>query len=56
MKNTKQQLIIEQVDKKLKAFESLKENKIPPKGWVKTMRTALKMSLRQLGSRMNFSE
>ena len=55
MKNTKQLLIIEQVDKKLKEFESLKENKIPTKGWVKTVRTALKMSLRQLGSRMNFS-
>lgn len=55
MKNTKQQLILEQVDKKLKAFESLKDNKIPTNGWVKTVRTALKMSLRQLGNRMNFS-
>jgi predicted DNA-binding mobile mystery protein A len=55
MKNPKQQLIIEQVDKRLKAFESLKENKIPTKGWVNTVRTALKMSLRQLGNRMNFS-
>ena len=34
MKNTKQQLIIEQVDKKLKAFESLKENKIPTNGFL----------------------
>ncbi|MCI4443147.1 MAG: mobile mystery protein A, partial [Lentimicrobium sp.] len=27
----------------------------PPKGWVNTVRIALKMSLRQLGNRMNFS-
>lgn len=55
MKNTKQHLILEQVDKKLQSFQSLKENTIPTKGWVNTVRTALKMSLRQLGSRVNFS-
>ena len=55
MKNTKQQLILEQVDKKLQAFQSLKENTIPSKGWVNTVRTALKMSLRQLGNRVSFS-
>ena len=55
MKNTKQQLILEQVDKKLQAFQSLTENTIPTKGWVNTVRTALKMSLRQLGNRVNFS-
>ena len=53
MKNTKQQLIIEQVDKKLLAFQSLKDQSIPSKGWVNTIRTALKMSLRLLGSRVN---
>jgi predicted DNA-binding mobile mystery protein A len=53
MKNTKQQLIIEQVDKKLLAFQSLADLSIPTKGWVNTIRTALKMSLRQLGSRVN---
>lgn len=53
MKNTKQQLIIEQVDKKLLAFQSLTDQSIPTKGWVNTIRTALKMSLRQLGSRVN---
>ena len=53
MKNTKQQLIIEQVDKKLLAFQSLTDQSIPSKGWVNTIRTALKMSLRQLGTRVN---
>ena len=55
MKNTKQQLILEQVDKKLQSFQSLKENTIPTKGWVNTVRTALKMSLRQLGHRLQIA-
>ncbi|WP_338410755.1 mobile mystery protein A [uncultured Flavobacterium sp.] len=55
MKNTKQQLVLDQTDKKLVLFQSLKTVVMPPKGWVNTMRTALKMSLRQLGNRMNFS-
>jgi len=55
MKNTKQQLVLDQTDKKLALFQSLGAVVIPPKGWVNTVRTALKMSLRQLGNRMNFS-
>ncbi len=55
MKNTKQQLVLDQTDKKLVLFQPLKTVVIPNKGWVNTMRTALKMSLRQLGNRMNFS-
>jgi predicted DNA-binding mobile mystery protein A len=55
MKNTKQQLVLDQTDKKLMAFQSLKSVVMPQKGWANTVRTALKMSLRQLGNRMNFS-
>ncbi len=55
MENTKQQLVLDQTDKKLVLFQPLKTVVIPNKGWVNTMRTALKMSLRQLGNRMNFS-
>ena len=55
MKNTKQQLVLDQIDKKLVSFYSLKSVVMPEKGWVNTVRTALKMSLRQLGNRMNFS-
>lgn len=55
MKNTKQQLVLDQTDKKLVLFQPLKTVVIPNKGWVNTVRTALKMSLRQLGNRMNFS-
>lgn len=54
MKNTKKQLELDQTDKKLVLFQNLKVE-TPPKGWVNTIRTALKMSLRQLGNRMNFS-
>jgi len=55
MKNTKQQLILETLDKKLLSFQSLKDIAVPPKGWVHTLRTALKMSLRQLSSKMGIT-
>ena len=52
MKNTKQQLLIQQTDKKLAVFKPLTSNVIPAKGWINTVRTSLKMSFRQLGSRL----
>lgn len=55
MKNTKQQLLIQQTDKKLAAFKPLTSNVIPAKGWINAVRTSLKMSLRQLGCRLNIS-
>jgi predicted DNA-binding mobile mystery protein A len=51
----KQRLIIEQADKKLAVFTSLNTVTIPDKGWIHTIRTALKMSLRQLGKRLKMS-
>ena len=53
--NTKQKLIIEQVDKKLLDFKSVKNNILPQKGWIYSIRTALKMSMRQLGNRLNIT-
>lgn len=55
MKNTKQQLLIQQTDKKLAAFKPLTSNVIPAKGWINAVRTSLKMSLRQLGSRLKIT-
>lgn len=55
MKNSKQALLIEQVDRKLKVFRSLNDVIVPKKGWVYTVRTALKMSLRQLAERMGIT-
>jgi predicted DNA-binding mobile mystery protein A len=51
----KQKLLIEQADKKLSMFKQLKDVVPPEKGWVYTVRAALKMSLRQLGNRLNIS-
>jgi len=51
----KQKLIIEQLDKKILKFQKLKDFEIPNIGWIKSIRTALKMSLRQLGDRINIT-
>ena len=51
----KQKLLIEQVDKKLSLFKPVEKVMPPEKGWVYTIRTALKMSLRQLAGRLKIS-
>lgn len=51
MKNTKQYLIVRQIDKKLLPLKVLKDTTVPSKGWIHTMRTALQMSLRQLSAK-----
>lgn len=55
MKSKKQKLIIEQVDRKLQIFKPLKSVQVPQKGWVHTVRTALKMSFRQFGNRLGIA-
>ena len=55
MKNNKQYLLLQQTDKKIEVFKDLKATVVPAKGWVNTFRTALKMSLRQLGNRLNIA-
>ena len=49
----KQTLVIEQVDNKLHAFNMLKDAKRPAEGWVHAIRSGMKMSLRQLGQRLD---
>lgn len=51
----KQRLLIEQIDKKLIQLKPLEKNLMPQKGWVFAIRSALKMSLRQLGNRLKIS-
>lgn len=51
----KQKLLIEQVDKKLSLFKQVENVSPPQKGWVHAIRTALKMSLRQLAARLKMS-
>ena len=55
MKNSNQKLLLEQADRKLQSFKGLETIVIPPKGWINTVRAALKMSLRQLGNRLKIS-
>jgi predicted DNA-binding mobile mystery protein A len=55
MDTSKQRLLIEQADKKLALFRPLSNITIPQRGWIHTIRIALKMSLRQLGNRLQIS-
>jgi predicted DNA-binding mobile mystery protein A len=55
MINSKQKLLIEQTDRKLQVFKGLEKVSVPPLGWIHTIRSALKMSLRQLGNKLDMS-
>lgn len=55
MKDKNRALLLEQIDKKLDSFKEIKDLVVPTKGWLHTFRTALKMSLRQLGKRLDIS-
>ena len=56
MKSQKQKLLLEQTESKIQPFKSLqKDFQIPGRGWIYTLRTALNMSLRQLGKKLNIS-
>lgn len=48
-------LQIQQLNNKMRGFESLKKTSIPPTGWIKAIRTALGMSMQQLGKKLNIS-
>ena len=52
MKDLKQKLIIEQMDKKLAAFTPLLDFPAPERGWVHAIRTSFKMSYRQFANRL----
>ncbi|OFX58811.1 MAG: XRE family transcriptional regulator [Bacteroidetes bacterium GWA2_30_7] len=55
MKNSKQKLIIEQLDKKIEQLHKIDNLIIPSEGWVYSIRTAMKMTLRQLGNRVGIT-
>ncbi|MCB1156667.1 MAG: mobile mystery protein A [Leptospiraceae bacterium] len=55
MKDLKQKLILKQVDKKISIFSSIDTFELPGEGWIYSIRTALKMTLKQLGRRMGIS-
>jgi predicted DNA-binding mobile mystery protein A len=45
-------LQIKQLDSKMAAFTSLQQVPIPPTGWIRAIRSALGMSLQQLGNKL----
>ncbi len=56
MKDLKQKLIIEQIDSKLKVYAKVNPDNMPSSGWINTIRTSIKMTLEQMGSRINTSK
>ncbi len=51
----KQQLLLSQIDRKIALYNLLKDTSPPNQGWIKTIRIALKMTLKQLGRRMEIT-
>src|SRR6266404_5921411 len=49
-------LLLKQVSEQLAKFSSLKELRAPASGWIKTIRSALGMSMSQLANRLNLSQ
>ncbi|MBB2151157.1 mobile mystery protein A [Pedobacter gandavensis] len=52
----KQSLMIQQLNKKLLSFASLRQVAVPPNGWIKAIRTALGMSMQQLGNKLSVTK
>lgn len=55
MKDLKKRLLIEQIDVKLSSFNQVESVLMPSVGWIKSIRTALNMSLRQLGNKISLT-
>jgi len=55
MKNKNQLLITTQLDSQLQKFNSLGTLTVPSGGWIKAIRSALKMSLRQYGEKLHIT-
>lgn len=53
---TKQALLIQQINAKMLAFASLQKVAPPPSGWIKAVRTALGMTLEQLGNKLSLTK
>lgn len=52
---SKQQLLVEQLDKKLNPFLVTRAVLIPERGWINAIRTTLNMTLAQLGLKLNIT-
>ena len=49
-------LQLQQLNKKMLAYASLKKVAIPSNGWIKAIRTAIGMSMQQLGHKLNVTK
>lgn len=56
MKREKQKLMREQLDRKIELLNKLPENIIPIGGWVKSVRSSIGMTLKQLAKKMHVSK
>ncbi len=52
----KKKLQLEQLDRKLKEFNTASKVIPPPTGWIKAVRTSLGMSLQQLGDKLSITK
>lgn len=52
----KKSLQLQQLNSKILSFASLKKVVMPPTGWIKAIRTAIGMSMQQLGNKLNVSK
>ena len=55
-KVAKKSLQIQQIDNKILAYSNLQKVAVPPIGWIKAIRTALGMSMLQLGNRLSITK
>ena len=55
MKTEHSKLAVEQLDRRLSALKPLANFTVPEHGWIRIIRLALKMSLRQLAMKMNIT-
>jgi len=52
----KKSLQLQQLNSKMLGFASLKEVAMPPTGWIRAIRTAIGMSMQQLGNKLNITK
>lgn len=52
----KKSLQLQQLNNKMLGFATLKQVPVPPTGWIKAIRTAIGMSMQQLGSKLSVSK
>ena len=53
---SKKSLQLQQLNNKMSGFAKLNQVAVPPTGWVKAIRTALGMSMQQLGNKLSISK